>query len=108
MKPSYERVAIADGCSVRIFDRRLPRIPFEWHRHPEYELTLTLNSRGKRYIGDSIAQYGADDLVLVPPDMPHTWSSNRSIDPAEISFDTSARASASICAGFASDMPAGC
>jgi len=81
MKPSYEHVSFGDGCSVRVYHRQLPRIPFEWHHHPEYELTLTLNSHGKRYIGDSITSYGADDLVLVPPDLPHTWASNRSIDP---------------------------
>src|ERR1700730_11614695 len=80
MKPMYERVAIGDGCSVRVYHRKLPRIPFEWHHHPEYELTLTMNSRGKRYIGDSITEYGADDLVLVPPDLPHTWASNSSLD----------------------------
>jgi AraC-like DNA-binding protein len=82
MKPAYERVDFDDGCSVRVYHRRLPRIPFEWHHHPEYELTLTMNSRGKRYIGDSVAAYGADDLVLVPPNLPHTWASNRSIDSA--------------------------
>ncbi|HTJ94813.1 MAG TPA: AraC family transcriptional regulator [Pararobbsia sp.] len=80
MKPAYEHVEFADNCSVRVYHRKLPRIPFEWHRHPEYELTLTLNSQGKRYIGDSISDYHANDLVLVPPDLPHTWSSNRSID----------------------------
>ncbi|WP_186115037.1 helix-turn-helix domain-containing protein [Burkholderia gladioli] len=82
MKPAYEHVDFGPGCSVRIYHRRLSRIPFEWHHHPEYELTLTLNSRGKRYIGDSVAAYGADDLVLVPPNLPHTWASNRSIDAA--------------------------
>ncbi|MGN6316085.1 helix-turn-helix domain-containing protein [Trinickia sp.] len=82
MKPAYEYVDFGDRCSVRVYHRRLPRIPFEWHHHPEYELTLTMNSRGKRYIGDSIAAYGADDLVLVPPNLPHTWASNRSIDAA--------------------------
>lgn len=80
MKPSYEHVEMGTGCSVRVYYRKLPRIPFEWHHHPEYELTLTMNSRGKRYIGDSIAEYEGNDLVLVPPDLPHTWSSNRSID----------------------------
>jgi mannose-6-phosphate isomerase-like protein (cupin superfamily) len=80
MKPAYEHVEFGDQCSVRVYHRRLPRIPFEWHHHPEYELTLTLNSQGKRYIGDSISEYQANDLVLVPPDLPHTWASNRSID----------------------------
>jgi len=80
MKPLYEHITIGAGCSVRVFHRKLARIPFEWHRHPEYELTLTMNSSGKRYIGDAIATYGNDDLVLVPPDLPHTWASNRSIE----------------------------
>jgi AraC-like DNA-binding protein len=80
MKPAYERVEFGENCSVRVYHRRLPRIPFEWHHHPEYELTLTLNSHGKRYIGDSITDYADEDLVLVPPDLPHTWASNRSID----------------------------
>ncbi|WP_345817065.1 AraC family transcriptional regulator (plasmid) [Paraburkholderia sp. PREW-6R] len=82
MKPAYEHVEFGENCSVRVYHRRLPRIPFEWHHHPEYELTLTLNSHGKRYIGDSITDYVDRDLVLVPPNLPHTWSSNRSIDAA--------------------------
>ncbi|WP_027779617.1 helix-turn-helix domain-containing protein [Paraburkholderia caledonica] len=80
MKPQYERVTIPDGCSVRVYHRQLAQIPFEWHHHPEYELTLTMNSRGRRFIGDHIADYSGDDLVLVPPDMPHTWASTEPID----------------------------
>ncbi len=82
MKAAYEHVQFGERCSVRVYHRRLPRIPFEWHHHPEYELTLTLNSQGRRHIGDSVAAYGDDDLVLVPPDLPHSWASNRSLDPA--------------------------
>ncbi len=82
MKPHYERVAIPDDCSIRLYHRKLAAIPFEWHQHPEYELTLTLNSRGRRFVGDHVADYAGDDLVLVPPNLPHTWSSNTPIDPA--------------------------
>ncbi|SAK85852.1 AraC family transcriptional regulator [Caballeronia pedi] len=82
MKPAYEHVEFGEDCSVRVYHRQLARIPFEWHHHPEYELTLTMNSHGKRYIGDSVSDYEAEDLVLVPPDLPHTWSSNRSIEPS--------------------------
>lgn len=80
MKPQFERVTFPEGCSLRVYNRQVPEIPFEWHHHPEYELTLTLNSRGWRFIGDHIAEYDALDLVLVPPDMPHTWASTSAID----------------------------
>ncbi|WP_321878371.1 AraC family transcriptional regulator [Paraburkholderia bannensis] len=83
MKAAFEFVDFGHDCSVRVYHRQLRRIPFEWHHHPAYELTLTLNSQGKRYIGDSVASYGADDLVLVPPNLPHTWASNRSIDDTQ-------------------------
>jgi AraC-like DNA-binding protein len=83
MKPQFERVTFADGCSLRVYHRRVVEIPFEWHHHPEYEVTLTLNSRGWRFIGDHIGQYQAPDLALVPPDMPHTWASTSTFDPAE-------------------------
>lgn len=80
MRPQLEHVAIPKGCSIRVFYRRIPAIPFEWHHHPEYELTLTLNSRGLRFIGDHIGAYEPGDLVLVPTEMPHTWASTNAID----------------------------
>ena len=83
MKPQFERVTFPKGCSFRVYNRRVPEIPFEWHHHPEYELTLTLNSRGWRFIGDHIGQYQAPDLVLVPPDMPHTWASTEALQENE-------------------------
>lgn len=79
MKVAFEHVDIAQGCSVRVYHRRIQHIPFELHHHPEYELTLTLNSQGTRYVGDSVGSYTDNDLVLVPPDLPHTWSSSQAI-----------------------------
>ena len=82
MKPILEKVTVPAGASWTLFHRRLPSFPFEWHYHPEYELTFTLNSLGQRYIGDHIASYGDGDLALVGPNLPHTWQSARPIDPA--------------------------
>jgi len=81
MEPSFEKVTVPAGASWTLFHRRLASFPFEWHYHPEYELTFTLNSLGQRYIGDHIAPYGDGDLVLVGPNLPHTWQSARAIDP---------------------------
>ena len=77
MKPTFEKVIVPTGASWTLFHRRLPAFPFEWHYHPEYELTFTLNSLGQRYIGDHIAPYGDGDLALVGPNLPHTWQSAR-------------------------------
>jgi AraC-like DNA-binding protein len=80
MKCQFEHVTFARGCSIRIYHRQIPSLPFEWHHHPVYELTLTLNSRGWRFVGDHIGRYEPQDLVLVPSDMPHTWASTSAID----------------------------
>jgi len=79
MKPQFESVTFPKGCSVRVYHRRVVEIPFEWHHHPEYELTLTLNSKGWRFIGDHIGKYRSPDLALVPSDMPHTWASTATL-----------------------------
>lgn len=83
MKPQFESVTFPKGCSVRVYHRRVAEIPFEWHHHPEYELTLTLNSKGWRFIGDHIGKYRSPDLALVPSDMPHTWASTATIQRDE-------------------------
>ena len=75
MKPYLEHIAASQDGSWTLFDRRLPALPFEWHYNSEYELTLTLNSRGQRFIGDSLAPYDDGDLVLIGPKIPHTWCS---------------------------------
>lgn len=80
MKCQFERVTFSKDCSIRVYHRQIGSIPFEWHHHPEYELTLTLNSRGWRFIADHIGRYDAQDLVLIPSDMPHTWASTSAID----------------------------
>ena len=76
MKPLLEKVMPPEGASWAWLDRQLDdAIPFQWHHHPEFELTLTLNSVGQRFIGDHIGDYDDGDLVLIGPNLPHTWAS---------------------------------
>jgi AraC-like DNA-binding protein len=83
MKPYLEHLSPPPDASWSLLNRRLDdAIPFEWHHHPEFELTLTLNSRGQRFIGDHVGDYGHGDLVLVGPNLPHTWASREKVDPA--------------------------
>lgn len=84
MKPYLERLPLEPDSSLSRLNRRLDEaIPFQWHHHPEFELTLTLNSRGQRFIGDHVGTYDDGDLVLVGPNLPHTWASSEKIEATE-------------------------
>jgi AraC-like DNA-binding protein len=84
MKALFEKIVVPLGTSWVLLHRLLPEgIPFEWHYHPEFELTLTLNSRGQRFIGDHIGNYDDGDLVLLGPNLPHTWESRERIHEKE-------------------------
>jgi AraC-like DNA-binding protein len=81
MRPTFEKVNVETGTSWTLLNRRLASgIPFEWHHHPEFELTLTLNSRGHRLIGDHVGTYDDGDLVLIGPSLPHSWCSHSAVD----------------------------
>ena len=82
MTPLFEQVTIPPGQSWGLLWRELETIPFIWHYHPQFELTLTVNARGQRYIGDHLGNFEPGDLVLVGPNLPHTWSASERIDDA--------------------------
>lgn len=82
MKAMFEKVLPSAHSSWRYWLYQLDQIPFNWHYHPEYEICLTLDSRGQRYVGDHIDHYDDLDLVLLGPKLPHTWCSNELIEPA--------------------------
>jgi AraC-like DNA-binding protein len=75
MKARIEKVST--GAASFICRRRIdPRFGFYWHFHPEIELTYIVRSRGRRFVGDSIEPYDDGDLVLLGPNLPHTWASD--------------------------------
>ena len=74
MKPYFQKIA-AGSSSFAAFIRSDPAFPFDWHYHPEYELTFIIESKGQRLVGDGIADYGPGDLVLLGPNVPHSWRS---------------------------------
>ena len=83
MTPLFEQVTIPPGHSWGLLWRELDAIPFIWHYHPQFELTLTVNARGQRYIGDHVGDFEPGDLVLLGPNLPHTWSASERIDSSQ-------------------------
>ncbi|SDA38866.1 MULTISPECIES: AraC family transcriptional regulator [unclassified Janthinobacterium] len=83
MTPLFEQVTIPPGHSWGLLWRELGTIPFIWHYHPQFELTLTVNARGQRYIGDHLGDFEPGDLVLLGPNLPHTWSASERIDSSQ-------------------------
>ena len=76
MQPSFENLPPIHGQSFRCFDRRDNGYPDRWHRHPEIELTLIPRGSGARLVGDHMGTYADLDLVLLGPNLPHTWASD--------------------------------
>ena len=75
MKPRYEQPGIPDGTTFTCFIRRQSAFDFAWHFHREYELTLISAGSGTRYVGTTVERYPPGDLVLLGPDLPHTFAS---------------------------------
>lgn len=84
MRPWFETVVIPADSSWLLYDRKLSEFPFNWHVHPEFELTLTLNSTGMRFVGDHAETYGDGDLVLLGPNLPHAWQSSATLGDGDV------------------------
>ena len=76
MKPSLQslRSNTADS-SFSSYWVNAPQFGFHWHYHPEIELCYVHRGAGTRMVGDSVREFSAGDLVLLGPNLPHTWMS---------------------------------
>lgn len=73
LKASCEVLNPGNGQSFLL--RRFNKTAFDapYHFHTEYELTTILEGRGKRFIGNHMADYEEGDLILLGPKLPHCW-----------------------------------
>lgn len=78
MKPTLEYLpkSLNESFVAKYFDYSY--YPTPWHFHPEYELVLVTESKGKRFIGDSINRFAPGNLALLGPYLPHLYRNDDS------------------------------
>lgn len=73
MKAHFHKVPIESATSFNIRYDQKPNFGTLWHYHPELELHYIIKGEGTKYIGDSVSNFSAGDMVLLGENLPHTW-----------------------------------
>jgi AraC-like DNA-binding protein len=80
MKAQFQKIIINEGSSFLAKELNLTRFDSDFHFHPEYELKYVIQSRGIRFIGDSVENFQEGDLVLLGPNIPHYWNNDLNLE----------------------------
>jgi AraC-like DNA-binding protein len=83
MRAILEKITYGRGHAFQYLEFR-PQRRFDcpFHYHPEIELTLIVSSAGHRYVGDHIGRFAPGDLVLMGPNLPHSYVNDERTEPA--------------------------
>lgn len=80
--PDLERIVMDPTESFHWNAHDFPSDLGRWNYHPECELHLIRRSSGTAFVGDHIGPFAPGNLVLVGPNLPHHWESDR--QPGEV------------------------
>jgi AraC-like DNA-binding protein len=80
-RPDLERIVMDPAESFHWNEHDFPCDLARWNYHPEYELHLIRTSSGYAFVGDHIGRFHPGNLVLVGPNLPHHWESDRRAHP---------------------------
>lgn len=75
-KTTFERVEKQHGSSFSVIAYSHPYFTAPLHIHPEYELILIEEGRGRSFVGDAVRQMEAGDFMLIGSNLPHLWLSD--------------------------------
>ncbi len=80
MKKSHviPKALIPENRSFVVRKQVEPYFDPTFHLHPEFQISYVMEGEGNRFVGDSIAPFSANDLVLIGPNLPHVWRSDNS------------------------------
>jgi AraC-like DNA-binding protein len=78
MKATSTSISSLLKSSVVAVERNEPYFSSVFHTHPEFELVYIKEGFGKRIIGNKIGAFKEDELILIGPNVPHVWMSDKS------------------------------
>ncbi|MEL6965891.1 MAG: AraC family transcriptional regulator [Pseudomonadota bacterium] len=67
--------------TIRYLEHGWPTDLCRWHSHPEYELHLIVETRGRAFVGDYIGEFGPGSLYMTGPHLPHNWITDEVAHP---------------------------
>ncbi|WP_247236659.1 AraC family transcriptional regulator [Telluribacter sp. SYSU D00476] len=77
MKPQLLKVPVATECSFSVRQDVVQYFYNKWHYHPEIELVYIEEGRGTQFIGNSIQNFEAGDILVIGSNLPHYWRCNQ-------------------------------
>jgi AraC-like DNA-binding protein len=63
--------------AITVVDLRDKYFDPNWHFHPHYQIFTVLEGSGTRFIGDGIQTFEPGDTVMIGPNLPHLWRSDK-------------------------------
>ena len=77
MIPNFEKIESNVNHSFHINHMKVDFFPSLRHYHPEIEILLIEQGTGIRFVGDSAEPFAPGDLVMIGPNVPHEWCSDK-------------------------------
>jgi len=86
LRADFEKIVTSEQQSFFWAKMTCKQFVAPYHYHPEYEIIYIYRGYGQRWVGDSIAHFGPDDLVFIAPDVPHMWQVAPDCPQAEVFY----------------------
>ncbi|MDX2444940.1 MAG: AraC family transcriptional regulator [Bacteroidales bacterium] len=78
MEYVFEKIHVPDKHSFIVREIQLAEREPKIHSHKNFELNFIVCGSGRRIVGNNISSFEGNDLVLLGPEVPHSWEILRS------------------------------
>ncbi len=84
MKLTVTNISSLTKSPLAIEEKNEDYFTHGFHTHPEFELVYITKGFGKRIIGNKIEEFKKGELLIIGPNVPHVWITDKSLDSSKI------------------------